>query len=204
MTIYLAAFAAAAALDAFPAFVPPSWVALVYLQVRFGLNVWLTTAAGVLGSTAGRLILTTYVRRAAALILTRHEEHNIEYLGKRLGRSLRADFAFVFLYCLTPLSTSPLFLGAAMSGVKRRIVFPPFFLGKLLGYGFILYAGRREAMDIEGMLHGRFSWQGVLVAVLGLALVGGMLFIDWRALLRDKRLRFDFDVARFGFKRRRA
>jgi hypothetical protein len=193
---YLLAFAAAAALDSFPAFVPPSWLALVYLQVRYGLDLPLTTVAGVAGSAAGRLILSSYVHRAAEVVLSRHEKRNIEYLGKSLGKKYRKDFAFIFLYCLTPLSTSPLFLGAALAGVSRLIVFPPFVCGKLVNYGLMLLAGRKAAPDIQAMLHGRFSWPAVAMACASVALVAAMLFIDWHALLKEKKLRLDFRVAR--------
>lgn len=199
--LYVLAFAAAAALDSFPAFVPPSWVALCVLQARFGLNVWLAAAAGVAGSTAGRLILSLYVHRAAHVVLSRHEEHNIEYLGKSLGGKFREDFLFVFLYCLTPLSTAPLFLGAALAGVARRIVFPPFICGKLINYSLMLLAGQKAAPDIVGIIHGKLSWQAVLMALASFGMVGAMLFIDWRALLKEKEFRLDFNVRRYGRRR---
>jgi membrane protein YqaA with SNARE-associated domain len=194
MPDYLIAFLFVAALESLPAFVPPSWAALLYLQMRLGLNVWAAALVGVVGSTVGRLILTTYVLRASELIISRHDERSIGYLGKKLGKNYWTDFLFVFLYCLTPLSTSPLFLGAALAGIRRRIVFPPFFFGKLISYSLILCAGRRMAPEIVALAHGKASGQGIVVGVLGLGLAGGMLFIDWHALLRERRLKFNFDI----------
>ena len=193
---YFLAFLAAVACDSVPAFLPPSWVALIFFQLRYGVPVAPLVLCGVAGSTLGRLILTTYVHKAAALILSRHEERNIHYLGRRLGLSWRADTLFVSLYCMTPLSTTPLFLAAGISGVSRWCVFPGFVAGKLVGYALILTAGKHAAGDVAGLFHGRFTWTGVLAPALAFGLFGAMLFVDWRALLHDGRLRLDFDVLR--------
>jgi len=194
MTAYLACFICAAALDAIPAFAPPSWLALVYLQVEYGLKVWPVVLLGVAGSSAGRLILTLYIHRVSRFLLTRRERSNIECLGEQLGRTPIADFLFVFLYSLTPISTSPLFLAAGISGIKRREIFPPFVLGKLFGYGLILYAGRRASKDLSSLFSGHFTWQAAAFPLFGLAAVAGLLLVDWRLLFHERKLRLELHV----------
>ena len=193
---YLYAFLAALVIDSLPAFAPPAWTALIYLQLRYGLSVWPAALIGTLGSTVGRYILTCYIHRAARLILSRHEARNMEFLGQAMGRAPRKDFAFVFLYSLTPLSTSPLFMAAGMADLKARFIFPPFALGKLLGYAAILYTGEKSAGGIENMLHGRFTWQSALIPLVGVLMIVAMLFIDWRALLHDGKLRLHVGALR--------
>lgn len=196
MPPYLVAFLAALAIDTLPAFAPPSWTALVYCQIHYGLNVWLVTLVGVAGSACGRLILSSYIHHVARHVLSEHEQANIEYLGTCLGRSVSADLFFVFLYCLTPLPAAPLFLAAGIADLRRSLVLPPFVAGKLISIGLIVAAGKASAGSLTDLFHGKVSPQALLMSAAGLAVVGALLFIDWHALLHDKRFRLDFDVLR--------
>ena len=43
-------------------------------------------------------------------------------------------------------------------------------------------------------MQGRISWQTALMAGVGLLLISGVLFIDWRQLLQRKKLRVNFAI----------
>jgi hypothetical protein len=44
------------------------------------------------------------------------------------------------------------------------------------------------------LIHGHVSWQAALTAAVGLLLISGVLFIDWRQLLGHKKLRLNFQI----------
>jgi membrane protein YqaA with SNARE-associated domain len=106
---YLLVFLAALAVDTIPIFAPPAWILLVILLVRFHLNPWLTVVIGVTGSTLGRYTLTRYIPRISSSLVNRREEENLRYIGRKLPKAKWSSTVFVFLYTLTPLSTTALF-----------------------------------------------------------------------------------------------
>lgn len=194
MTMYLVVFLTGLLIDLIPVFGPPTWVFFVVLMVRFKLNVFGVIAAGVAGSAVGRLILTTYIHKISKRFIGRREEGNLEYLGKKLGKSYWEDFTFVFVYCLTPLSTAALFTAAGLAKVRPRLLLPPYVLGRLAGYGSILYACNAAAADLNKILHGVASPRSAAVAAAGLGFVLATFLIDWKALLHEKRLRFEIHI----------
>ncbi len=189
--MYLIVFLTGLLIDLIPVFGPPTWVFFVVLMIKFNLNVFGVIAAGVAGSAAGRLILTTYIHKVSWRLISRREEGNLEYIGKKLGKSYWEDFAFVFVYCLTPLSTAALFTAAGIAEVKPRLLLPPYILGRLAGYGSLLYACHAAATDIDKLLHGIVSWKSAVVAAAGLGFILATFLIDWKALLHKKRLRLE-------------
>jgi hypothetical protein len=44
------------------------------------------------------------------------------------------------------------------------------------------------------LMQGKVSWQTTLTAGVGLVMISGVLFIDWRQLLQRKKLRLNFAI----------
>src|SRR5438105_1211943 len=61
MQFYLLVFVASLIVDIIPFIGPPAWTVMVFLQLKFHLNIWWVLLAGVSGSTIGRYILTLYI-----------------------------------------------------------------------------------------------------------------------------------------------
>ena len=100
----------------------------------------------------------------------------------------------MFGYCLTPLSTAALFTAAGIAEVNPRLLLPPYILGRLVGYGSILYACNAAAADINKLLHGVVSLKSAAAASAGLVFVLATFLIDWKALLHEKRLRLELRI----------
>ena len=132
MWTYVAVFLSAMAVDSIPIFAPPAWPILVFFLVSYDLNVWAVILLGVIGTTIGRFILSTYIPWIGCKLLNHWEEENLKFLGDRLSQSAPSTFVFVFLYSLTPLSTTALFTAAGIAKVPRLYLLPAFFLGKLI------------------------------------------------------------------------
>jgi membrane protein YqaA with SNARE-associated domain len=167
---------------------------LVVLVVTFKLNPWLVIVIGVTGSTLGRYLLTRYIPRISSSIVNRREDQNLRYIGSKLGQAKWSSAVFVFLYTLTPLSTTALFTAVAAARVSPWHILPPFFLGRLITDGVMVFSGKYATANMAELFRGQASWKTVIVLIAGLFVIGAFLFIDWRSLLEKRKLRFNFKI----------
>jgi membrane protein YqaA with SNARE-associated domain len=194
---YLLVFFAALAVDTIPIFAPPAWILLIILLVKFKLNPWLTVVIGVTGSTIGRYILTRYIPKISSRLVNRQEDANLRYIGHRIGKAKWSSSVFVFFYTLTPLSTTALFTAVAMARTKRPLhILVPFFLGRLISDGVLVFSGKYASANLGDLLHGQANWKSIVVLIAGLVVIGVFLFVDWRQLLEHKKVRFRFKILR--------
>jgi membrane protein YqaA with SNARE-associated domain len=190
---YLLVFFAALAVDTIPIF---AWILLVVLLVKFKLNPWLTVAIGVTGSTIGRYILTRYIPRISSRLVNRREDANLRYIGGKIGRAKWSSAVFVFLYTLTPLSTTALFTAVAMGRTEPWHILAPFFLGRLITDGVLVFSGKYASANLSELLRGEANWKTFVTLAVGLIIISAFLFVDWRQLLEHKKLRFRFRILR--------
>ena len=194
MWIYVVIFLAALAVDTIPVFAPPAWIILVFFVIKFHLNPWIVVLAGVTGSTLGRYILSLYIPKVSSKLVNRREDENLRYIGRRLGQRSWAAASFVFLYTLTPLSTTALFTAIGMARVDSRYILPAFFCGRLITDGALVYSGKYAAMTLPELIRGQFSWHTLIILLVGLIVIGLFLFVDWRELLGKGRLKLRFNI----------
>ena len=194
MWAYLLVFLAALAVDTIPIFAPPAWIVLVFLLVKFNLNPWAVIIIGVTGSTLGRYILTRYIPKVSSSLINRREDENLRYIGTKIGRAKWPGATFVFLYTLTPLSTTALFTAAAAARVSPWHILPPFFLGRLITDGVLVFSGKYATGSLSELFHGQASWKTLLTVIAGLIVISAFLFVDWRCLLEKRKIRFNFKI----------
>lgn len=188
---YLAVFFSGLAVDLIPVFAPPAWVLMVFFLVKFHLQPWSVLVFGVVGSTLGRYIFSLYVPLIADQLIKRQKRLDLEFVGNRLGQTLWKSWLFVFIYTLTPLSTSALFTAAALAKVKALRTVPPFFFGKFISDAVMIFTGNYA---VHNLLASTLSAKGIGVIAICLVSVGGFLFLDWRTLLQQKKVKFDFKI----------
>jgi len=191
---YLVVFLSALMVDFVPFIAPPAWTIMVFLLVRFNLNPLFVLLAGVPGSTLGRYLMGRCVPRFSNLFIKRSKHVELEFVGKKLSAKLWQSWLFVFLYTLTPLSSTALFTAAAIAKVRAIRVVPPFFCGKFVTDTIMLVMGRYVIESFTTMAHGAFSWKPISALVGGTVLVGVLLFLDGRALLQEKKFTFNFKI----------
>jgi membrane protein YqaA with SNARE-associated domain len=191
---YLFVFLTTLAVDTVPVFAPPAWIVLVIFLVKFHLNPWIVIVVGVTGSTLGRYILTRYIPRISSSIVNRREDANLRYIGGKLGKAKWPAAVFVFLYTLTPLSTTALFTAVATARIRPWHILPPFFLGRLITDGVLVFSGKYASANLSDMLHGETNWKSLVTLLAGLIIIAAVLFIDWRQLLEHRKLRFRFKI----------
>jgi uncharacterized membrane protein YdjX (TVP38/TMEM64 family) len=115
-------------------------------------------------------------------------------LGKKLGSRFWRANTFVLLYAISPMSTTALFTAAGMAHVNPWNVLPGFAVGKFIGDAIVVFTGKVTAEKATDLMQGKVSWQTALTAGVGLLLISGVLFVDWRQLLQRKKLRLNFAI----------
>jgi membrane protein DedA with SNARE-associated domain len=191
---YLLVFVLSFLVDLIPLIGPPAWTAMVFCLIVFKLETWPVLFLGVIASTLGRYCMSLYIPRISDRIIKKDKNQDLVFIGKKLEQHGWKARLFIFLYTLTPLSTTALFTAIGVARVSATKALPSFFLGKLISDGFMLEAGNYVAQNPKAVLNQLISPQFFIYTLLGLFLVSCLLFTDWRSLLEHKKLKFRFRI----------
>lgn len=191
---YFIAFIAAVVVDSIPVFAPPVWTILVIIIANTAVNPWLLLIVGVAGSCMGRLFLMAYIPKVGKKTLSEKEYANLNFLGEQLSKSPVKSFIFVFIYTLTPLSTTALFTAAGLANCKKKSLIIPFAVGKLISDGVMIYTGNYAVENFRDLLATMTSVKGICLSLFGIVIILMFIFIDWRSLLENKKLKFQFNI----------
>src|SRR5476651_1061909 len=192
--IYLFVFLGSMAVDLVPLVAPPAWTLMTFLLVKYHLNPWLVLAVGVPGSALGRFLFSLYIPRLSDKVIARQKKADLRYLGTKLDRPLWQTWLFVFLYTVSPLSTTALFTAAGITKVPVTRLIPPFLAGKFISDAAMVMAGRYAAGGLTDLLHGAIGWKSLLVGAITLLVTAVFLFVDWHALLVKKTVKLNFSI----------
>lgn len=191
---YLLVFVGTLLVDVVPIPLPPAMTVMVFLQLTFDLNIWIVIAVGVVGSVAGRYILSLYIPKVSGKLFKPEKNRDVQYLGRKLKANGWKGQAFILIYSLMPLPTTPLFIAGGMAKLKPYIIIPPFLIGKVVSDTVAVLLGKHAVANIGSLFEGMVSWKSLAGLVLGLALIFALLFFDWRTLLQRKELRLRFAI----------
>lgn len=192
---YLIVLVASFLVDIIPGFGPPAWSVMVFMQVKFNLNIWWVLVFGVIGSTVGRYVLARYiVPQLSEKFINKPKNDELKFLGDKLNAKGWRSSLFVLLYTLIPIPTTPLFTAAGIARIKPWSIIPSFFVGKFISDTMMVLAGKYATENIGDLMHHLFSWQSLLSVIIGLLLISSILFIDWQTMIIKKKLRLDFKI----------
>ncbi len=187
-----------------PAFTPPTWMLLAYIEIAYHPNHALLAAVGAVAATCGRLLLancaTVFVRNR---LLSAGTISNVNVIAGQLRAHPTATFAGFLFYAFSPLPSNQLFIAYGLTDLPLAPIALPFLLGRLVSYSFwILTASQvSNRLAVESLVTRRF-FGAYFIAVQVVTLLMVVIFtrIDWRILPSKRRLRW---VER-GQSRRRA
>ena len=164
---------------------------MLFIMIKFDLNPYAVVLIGTMGTVGGRIAFMTYVipwfgKKTIGV----KKESDLKFLGEKLSQKGILIFVFVFVYSILPLSTTALFMATALAKIKKRLVIPPFFFGNLIGDGLLLVSGRYAIDHFSDFYKDALSVKNILLMLFGLLFVTLFLFIDWRQLLENKKIKF--------------
>ncbi len=191
---YALVFICAMAVDIVPLPLPPAFVIMIYLQIRYHLNVWIVISVGVVGSVFGRYILTLYIPKIAGRIFKPAKNEDVQFLGKKLKEKGWKSHLAIFTYSLLPLPTTPLFIAGGMAKMKPYLIIPAFFAGKFISDSIAVLIGKYVTESTPDIVQGSVSWKSISGLVLGVLLIAMLLFIDWRTCIQQKKFKINFKI----------
>jgi membrane protein DedA with SNARE-associated domain len=197
---YFLVFIGTLLVDLFPFPLPPAFVVMVFLQMKYDLNIWYVLIIGVAGSITGRYLLALYVPHVSDRIFKKEKNEDVKYLGKKLKQKGWKSQLSIFVYSLMPLPTTPLFIAGGMARMKPYYMIPPFAAGKIISDFIAVSMGKYAAENTDDLLHGLVSWKSILGLTIGLLLIFILIFIDWKKLLIEKKVTLRLNV----FKRKKS
>ncbi|MEI8280317.1 MAG: hypothetical protein WCG87_11180 [Bacteroidota bacterium] len=194
MWYYVFVFIATFLVDLVPFVGPPAWTAMVFFQMRYHLNIWMVLVVGVIGSAAGRYMLSLYIPWLSDKYIKKQKNEDLQFIGQKLsGNGWRIQL-FVLLYTLMPLPSTPLFTASGMARIKPMHIIPAFFVGKFTSDMVMVLTGDYVTDNVENITAGFMSWQSVVGTVLCILLICIFLFVDWRVLLQTKKFHLNFRI----------
>jgi hypothetical protein len=135
-----------------------------------------------------------YISQLLGKVIKQTKSDEMKWVGQKLNGSLWRSWPFVLVYSLLPMSTTALFSAAGLARIKPISILPPFFVGKLVSDGIMLFTGRYAIRSSVDLVYGTFSWPGAITIVVGLLVLTAFLFLDWRALLQRKKIALNFRI----------
>ncbi len=191
---YIAVFFGALLFDVVPIPFPPAFTIMLFLQIKYDLNIWLVIAIGVMGSILGRYILTLYIPFFASKIFKASKNEDVQFLGEKMKEKGWKSQMAIIAYSLLPLPTTPLFLAGGMAKIKPLYIIPAFFIGKFTSDTIVVNLGKYTSENTQNILDGILSWETITSLSVGILFIFIVLFIDWRSLIQKNKFQLNFRI----------
>jgi len=191
---YTFVFLGALLMDITPLPLPPAFTVMILFQITFGLPIWPVIVVGVIGSIVGRYILTLYIPVVSDRIFKPSKNEDIRFLGDKLKTKGWKSQLFILFYTLMPLPSTPLFIAGGIARMKPLYIIPAFFVGKFTSDSIAVFLGKVASENTQSLIKGILSWKSFAGLLLGLLFIFCLVFIDWRSLLQEKKLRLKFNI----------
>lgn len=192
--IYLLFFLTILLVNLLPAFAPPTWTLIVFFLNYYQLNTYLTILLAVIAATLGRYVLYSYSEWLSKIVFNRWGRENLQFLGQSLGHTPKRNFIFVFLYSITPLSTTALFVAGGLAKINKNILLLAFALGRIISYTVLALTSQVVVTNLSEVYNGSPSWEQVLSASFALMVLLLFIFLDWKKLVQNGKIRLNLKV----------
>ncbi len=191
---YIEVFLGSLLFDIVPIPFPPAFTIMLFLQIKYDLNIWLVIAIGVMGSILGRYILTLYIPFFANKIFKESKNEDVQFLGEKMKEKGWKSQIAIIAYSLLPLPTTPLFLASGLAKIKPLYIIPAFFIGKFTSDSIVVNLGKYTSKNTQNILDGLISWEAITSLLIGILFLFFVIFIDWRSLIQQNKFRLNFKI----------
>ncbi|MFN8664714.1 MAG: hypothetical protein U0075_22740 [Thermomicrobiales bacterium] len=185
--IWVAVWGLAVALNAVPAFMPPTWAMLAYFHLYHALPIIPLAVVGALGSTAGRAILALGSRAFGDRFVPASARENIEGLVQTLEARPVLGVSTLALFALGPFPSNHLFIAAGLARAPLAPILLVFCVTRAISYVIWVSAANVADRSLRDLLGPRIGgWEVILVQVIGFGLILLSLRVNWRRVLGDR------------------
>jgi hypothetical protein len=174
------------ALNALPAFAPPTWSVIVLFKLNYNLTTILLVIFGAIAATLGRMALAIGTRRLARFIPIDTRE-NLYMGGAYLESKMHLKWLWFLLFAISPLPSAQLFEAAGLFSLNLKRLAFAFFCGRLITYSIYGFgaAALKESSWGEVVTSSLKSPWGIALQILMLIGIYLLTRIDWKSKARD-------------------
>ena len=188
-------FAVVFALNAIPAFAPPTWMALSWVGFTRPLgNPLVVALIGALAATSGRLLLAKLSRVIVRQrFMSDTMRANIDVIKDGLERHRTMTFGAFLLYAFSPFPSNYLFIAYGLTSLPFWLVAVPFFIGRCVSYSFFVSTASKVSQHLAPEATEAQQYFGIYFVVSQLLLLGVVVLltrIDWRYLVAARQFRW--------------
>ena len=183
MEIYLIAALVIFAINALPAFAPPTWSILAFYVLKYELESIYLIPVGVIAATSGRGFLAWYFRKLRNQ-LPAGWVVNMENAGAHLRNSTKRSTALFLLFFISPFSSAQLFEAAGvMKNQPLKPLLISFAAGRLLTYTTYIAGAQAISTSNLGDLirENMVSPTGIAIQILMVLALVFLGNIKWKA-----------------------
>jgi hypothetical protein len=184
---WLVVWALAVALNAVPAFMPPTWSVLAYFHLYHALPVVPLAVVGALGATTGRAILALGSRAFGNRFVPASWRANVEALVATLQSRPTLALPSLALFALGPVPSNHLFVAAGLA----RAPLPPILVvfGSARFVSYLLWVSAADVADrsLREVVGPRVGgWGAIALQLAGFALIVLLMRLNWRRILQGR------------------
>ena len=187
MVSWLVVWALAVALNAVPAFMPPTWSVLAYFHLYQGLPVVPLAVVGALGATTGRAILALGSRAFGDRFVPASWRANVEALVATLQSRPTLALPSLALFALGPVPSNHLFVAAGLARAPLPPILVVFASARFVSYVLWVSAANVADQSLRDVFGSRVAgWGAIALQIAGFALIVLLMRLDWRRILRGR------------------
>lgn len=178
---YLLAFGLIFGINLLPAFAPPTWTVLVFLELNYDFYPPTLIATGLIAAASGRWLLAVASRKLSNRFSNSYRR-NLRTLGEQISRNQGHALATLLLFFFSPLSSAQLFIAAGfMQTLKLGRLILAFIAGRTISYTtYVLGAAEFAKTDIGSVVVENLTSPWFVVLQIGLLLlVTSLGRINW-------------------------
>ena len=179
MTIVLA-WLAVFAMNAMPAFMPPTWAVLAFMHFAWDVPVVPLAIGGAIAAASGRLVLA-HASRLATRLMSTERTARLRTIGRWIDARARwAAPLAMLVYSFGPIPSNQLFIAAGLTRMSLRGITAAFLAGRLISYPLWIGAAHVAVQRFDELFADRLA--NIPALVLDIALLASLVLfarIDW-------------------------
>lgn len=175
-----------------PAFTPPTWMVLSYIEVTRHIHFLILALIGATAATAGRVILAKLAKIIVRdRFLGQRTIKNLDSVKAEMQKHKRLTVGIFLFYAFSPLPSNQLFLAYGLTGLELWLIAIPFFLGRFISYLFWIVVASKIAHQLAAQAFINKKFIGsyfLIIQALTLVAVYAFTKIDWKKLFAEKKI----------------